>query len=449
MEQGFIFDYAKCVGCHACMVACYAENSTQPPLSWRQVNTFNGKKIPGHGFLHQSLACNHCLDAPCLKACPAVAYTRDSVTGAIIHHAERCIGCKYCTWACPFDTPKFNISKGVVEKCNFCNSRLKDGGIPACTELCPTGALSFGPITVERSVGNIGLSYQPIRPQLNTLRDEVSNSVPQMDTAATTSLPMDDVAKLLVEPSHKIHSFDEWPLVLFTFIASAMSGWLAAQLIEGALPVNRWIFGFLIAIGAMLSTFHLGKPFRAARALLHVRTSWLSREILLFGLFSVLSLAYLFISSHNVWLIASVFVAVLMLGAIEMVYSVTTKAYSTPLHSANTILTALAFGAIFASATNFVVVTLAAKAILYLLRKANVRTMSAKYSLTSLVRFILGCFVPMVVFAFGHSQYYWAALASFTLGELIDRFDYYNDLRVETPTHNLYKSLLSRLRRGR
>ena len=63
---GFIFDYSKCVGCHACVVGCYNENKTNPPIAWRQVNTFNHKKIPLAGFLNLSIACNHCIDAPCI-----------------------------------------------------------------------------------------------------------------------------------------------------------------------------------------------------------------------------------------------------------------------------------------------------------------------------------------------------------------------------------------------
>lgn len=155
--KGFIFDYSKCVGCHACMVACYVENSTKPPLSWRQVNHFNKEKLPLLGFIHLSIACNHCADAPCLKACPSGAYYVDKDTYAVIHSPELCIGCKYCTWACPFDAPKYNPDRGIIEKCHFCYHRLKENELPACALNCPTGALSFGEITKDSNPNVIGL----------------------------------------------------------------------------------------------------------------------------------------------------------------------------------------------------------------------------------------------------------------------------------------------------
>ena len=180
-SKGFIFDYSKCVACHACLVACYNENHTQPPISWRQVQAHNKLKVPLSGFINLSIACNHCEDAPCLKACPAKAYHKDSVTGAIIHTADKCIGCTYCTWACPFDAPKYNAGKGVVEKCNFCNDRLKLGAIPACTNACPTGALSFDNIEIVEIADAPGMSNKPTGPRANFLNSDVVNSKPQMD----------------------------------------------------------------------------------------------------------------------------------------------------------------------------------------------------------------------------------------------------------------------------
>jgi Fe-S-cluster-containing dehydrogenase component len=76
----FVHDLATCVGCHACVVACAVENGTAPGGSWRQVVTFNEDRVPGRLVYHLSLACNHCLDAPCARHCPALAISRDART---------------------------------------------------------------------------------------------------------------------------------------------------------------------------------------------------------------------------------------------------------------------------------------------------------------------------------------------------------------------------------
>ena len=151
MEKNiFIFDYNQCVGCHACVVACINENGFQEPKQWRNIHQSNNTHFPQLPLFYLSLACNHCADAPCLKNCPANAYSRDEKTGAVIHHSEKCIGCQYCTWACPYDAPKFNPKEGIIEKCTFCNNRIEENLKPACANLCPTGALDFTLVELSR-----------------------------------------------------------------------------------------------------------------------------------------------------------------------------------------------------------------------------------------------------------------------------------------------------------
>ncbi len=140
----FVHDLATCVGCHACVVACASENATAPGGSWRQVLTFNEDHHPALPVFHLSLACNHCLDAPCERHCPALAIRRDARTGAVLIDAERCIGCRYCTWVCPVRRAPLRRGAGVMGKCTLCHDRLLEGGTPACTTACPTGALKLG-----------------------------------------------------------------------------------------------------------------------------------------------------------------------------------------------------------------------------------------------------------------------------------------------------------------
>ncbi|HAN79033.1 MAG TPA: 4Fe-4S ferredoxin, partial [Bacteroidales bacterium] len=80
MQYSFVFDTNKCVGCHACAVACSIENGGKAQINWREIQTYNRIKHPDLPLFHFSLACNHCEEAPCMKACPALAYSRNSET---------------------------------------------------------------------------------------------------------------------------------------------------------------------------------------------------------------------------------------------------------------------------------------------------------------------------------------------------------------------------------
>ena len=116
MQKAFVFDLNRCTGCNACEIACKIENELPPGMSWREVVTFNESRLPGVPLFSLSLACNHCLDAPCKEKCPALAYSKDERTGAVTVNPSLCMGCKYCQWVCPYDAPKFNATAGVVEK---------------------------------------------------------------------------------------------------------------------------------------------------------------------------------------------------------------------------------------------------------------------------------------------------------------------------------------------
>ncbi len=170
---GMIIDLGKCIGCEYCLRACSATNDVSTDKPWNIVvpeRTSNGQTF----FF--SRPCLHCQVAPCVEVCPVKAtYYRDD--GLVAMDYDRCIGCRYCQIACPYDARKFNWEKrtdenpyiptwgiaeverrprGVVEKCTFCAHRIDAGlksglvpGIdpeatPACVNICPVGARSFG-----------------------------------------------------------------------------------------------------------------------------------------------------------------------------------------------------------------------------------------------------------------------------------------------------------------
>ncbi len=437
--KGFIFDYSKCVGCHACIVACYIENKTNPPIAWRQVNTANQKKIPLAGFLNLSIACNHCIEAPCLKACPAKAYQRDEQTGAVIHQPEKCIGCKYCTWACPFDAPKYNSQKGIVEKCHLCNHLITEGLKPACANQCPTSALIFGSIDSAEQAEPFGIPRSKFQPRIKTLNPSVLKSIPEMDNNISGYKP-NQQHLLGDETDDKIHAIEEWPLVLFSFIFTFLSGWIFAFKQDNS-SIYKFLFISLGFFAILLSTFHLGKPFRAPRSIFNLRTSWLSREVLLSGIFILSSILYLLIFNSTLMLLLCSLSSILLLLSVEMVYSIPEKKYNTPLHSSNTIITAILFGLFFSGLFKVLVAVIVLKALLYIIRKKDIANLSHSWVvLTILIRCVIGLFIPLSIIFYSNPLSIKYVLICLLIGELIDRFEFYNDIYINSPSRVLYQT---------
>lgn len=147
----FFFDADSCSGCKACQVACKDKHDHNPGILWRRVYEITGgewKRREGiwepHVFAYNlSIACNHCQAAPCLTACPTGAIVKEP--GGIVHIiSERCMGCRYCQWACPYGALQYDAQAGKMTKCDFCADFLAEGESPACVSACPMRALDFG-----------------------------------------------------------------------------------------------------------------------------------------------------------------------------------------------------------------------------------------------------------------------------------------------------------------
>ncbi len=116
---GFVLDLGRCVGCGACVLACRLENGWSSDNPWRRVLPLNLRRRPGGPTYFLSVACHHCEQPACVSACPSRAYEKRA-DGVVIHHAARCVGCRYCEMACPFGAPKYDAAMGVMTKCDFC-----------------------------------------------------------------------------------------------------------------------------------------------------------------------------------------------------------------------------------------------------------------------------------------------------------------------------------------
>src|SRR4030042_3948380 len=146
MQLGFSFDFSRCTGCMACVVACMDQNDLPADgPSFRQVTKMETGKYPSAQLHFVSLACFHCSDAPCMNVCPKGAIFRDADDGVIHVDENLCIGCRACAMVCPFGAPRFYPGE-KMRKCNFCVDRVTHGMEPACVHTCTTKALGFGPV---------------------------------------------------------------------------------------------------------------------------------------------------------------------------------------------------------------------------------------------------------------------------------------------------------------
>lgn len=148
-QVGWIFDLTKCIGCRSCYVACKAENRTPLRTDWRYVVEREHGAYPNVKREFISLACNHCDQPACLKSCPVNAITKRASDGVVLFDQDKCIGCRYCVFACPYGAPRIDTATNKVTKCTMCVHRLDAGLRPACEATCPTGAITFVPNFTE------------------------------------------------------------------------------------------------------------------------------------------------------------------------------------------------------------------------------------------------------------------------------------------------------------
>jgi len=317
-QYAFEVDLDKCSGCKACVSACHSLNGLDEHETWRSVgllvsgsgpaqpatadNSFALRISPSALQQHVTTACHHCVDPGCLNGCPVLAYDKDPLTGIVRHLDDQCIGCSYCIMKCPYEVPKYSSRLGIVRKCDMCANRLAVGEAPACVQSCPHEAIRitlvekaemeslFRTAELKPAAGNQFLAGSP-DPGLTTPTTRYLTQ-----RAALGSAEAADAFALRLDHAH-------WPLVVMLVLTQAAAGmFLAAAGIavaEGGTPKPLALAGFgLLVLGLNAAIFHLGQPLKAWRAFLGWRTSWLSREIILFNAFAgaaTAALAALFI----------------------------------------------------------------------------------------------------------------------------------------------------------
>jgi Fe-S-cluster-containing dehydrogenase component/formate-dependent nitrite reductase membrane component NrfD len=140
---GFAIDLRKCIGCHACTIACKSEHDIPVGANRCWVKTVEKGRFPQTQRLFLPVLCNQCADAPCMNICPTAALFRRR-DGIVDLDGEACIGCRACMVACPYDQLFIDPNTRTAEKCNFCANRIESRLEPACVSVCPTQCRIFG-----------------------------------------------------------------------------------------------------------------------------------------------------------------------------------------------------------------------------------------------------------------------------------------------------------------
>src|SRR5690242_9426848 len=143
MRYGFVIDQRKCIGCHACTLACKAEHDVPLGVFRTWVKSVEKGSYPNtrRHFLVQR--CNHCQNAPCVTICPTKALYKRS-DGIVDFNRDSCIGCKSCMEACPYEALYIDPATDTAAKCNYCAHRTEVGLQPACVIVCPEQAIISG-----------------------------------------------------------------------------------------------------------------------------------------------------------------------------------------------------------------------------------------------------------------------------------------------------------------
>lgn len=143
MKYGFVIDNRKCIGCHACTTACKSEHEVPVGVNRTWVKQVEKGEFPDTRRLFSVMRCNHCTDAPCVEICPTEAlFFRND--GIVDFDKDRCIGCKSCMQACPYDALYIDPETKTAAKCNYCAHRIDVGLEPACVNVCPEQAIISG-----------------------------------------------------------------------------------------------------------------------------------------------------------------------------------------------------------------------------------------------------------------------------------------------------------------
>ncbi len=231
-KLGLVIDLDICVGCQACATSCKAWNTggysaplsdhdaygADPSGAWlNRVHTYEAADATGAPkTVHFPRSCLHCEEPDCVTVCPTGASYKRAEDGIVLVNPDACIGCKLCSWACPYGAREYDYDDGVMKKCTLCVDRIyndtipEEDRVPACVRACPTGARAFGDLgdpesAVSRSVADRGgynllesFGYKPVNKYLPTKRTSLEAlSTPDDETESDVAADGSAVERFL------------------------------------------------------------------------------------------------------------------------------------------------------------------------------------------------------------------------------------------------------------
>ena len=292
-QYAFEVDLDVCTGCKSCVTGCHSMNGLDEGEVWRTVGLLHGGTTRAPAQQTVTTSCHHCLEPACLSGCPVKAYEKDPVTGIVKHLDDQCIGCQYCIFMCPYDAPKYNKALGVVRKCDMCSDRLSAGEAPACVQACPTSAIRIA--VVDRADAIQATEANAFLPGAPAPSDTLPTTIYKTERVLPRNMLPADFYSVSPEHAHP-------PLVIMlgltqlsvgAFVLNLLSNAIMGRLASHAMQATNALLSLLLGMVALgVMPLHLGRPRYAFRALLGLRTSWLSREILAFSLFAAAASAF-------------------------------------------------------------------------------------------------------------------------------------------------------------
>ncbi|HEY5955147.1 MAG TPA: DmsC/YnfH family molybdoenzyme membrane anchor subunit [Polyangiaceae bacterium] len=290
-QYAFEVSLDACTGCKACVAGCHTLNGLDEAELWRTVGFLHGGTPEAPALQTVTTSCHHCLEPACMTGCPVKAYEKDPITGIVKHLDDQCIGCQYCTLMCPYDAPKYNKARGIVRKCDMCSDRLSNGEAPACVQACPNGAIAVRVVSRDNVVrAGEAQAFLPGAPAPEA-------TLPSTIYKSQRSMP----SNMLPADFYRTHPEHSHPalIVMLTLTQLSVGACITTFVVERWLgrpighPLAQAALASLTAVLALTaSIFHLGRPLAAWRAFLGLKTSWLSREVLTFGLYTGSSISY-------------------------------------------------------------------------------------------------------------------------------------------------------------
>jgi Fe-S-cluster-containing dehydrogenase component/formate-dependent nitrite reductase membrane component NrfD len=322
LQLGFVIDHSRCIGCHACTVACKSENDV-PLGSFRTWVKYTERgEFPTVERSFAVLRCNQCSEPPCVTICPVGSLDKRP-DGIVDIDPQTCIGCKSCMHGCPYDALHLHAEKGIAQKCHFCAHRVEIGLAPACAVVCPTEAIVPGDFDapqgpLARMAGEHELSVRKPEaltgPNVRYLEAAPAGLDPNQAVAsggylwavgptgshlAAGDFEALEAAQARARTTYDVPRSEAWgsKITGYLFAKSVAAGiFPAAALATGAVPgplANAAALAFLSLTGLLLVA-DLKRPERFWRILVHPNwDSWLARGSFLIMVYGALLTGWL------------------------------------------------------------------------------------------------------------------------------------------------------------